>query len=89
LARIRIEFGVWVFWRNLWRRGVHVNTPKLGSRGEGKCLGEFYGVYADLRREFVWGNFKLEFFGVLLVSPRGTTEEGGHLCVSLHTIGGI
>jgi hypothetical protein len=87
--KVGIEFGDWIFWRNFWRRGTHVNIPKIGSRGEGKCLGEFWGVYADLRREFKWGNFKLGFLGVFLVSPREPIEEGGHLCVFLYTIGGI
>jgi hypothetical protein len=43
-------------------------------------LGEFWGVYAELRREMVWGNLKLGIFGVLAVGPRGPYEEGGHLC---------
>jgi hypothetical protein len=75
-----LDFGIWFFWGNFWRRGVHVNTPKLGSRGAGKCLGEFRGVYADLRREYVWGNLKLDFFDVLGGGPRGATEEGGPMC---------
>jgi hypothetical protein len=29
----------WFFWRNFWRRGTHVNTPKIGSRGAEKCSG--------------------------------------------------
>jgi hypothetical protein len=79
--------GVWnflselIFWRNFWRRGTHVNTPKNGSRGDKKCLGEFWGVYAELRRESVWGNLKIDFFEFLLVVPRRDTEEGGHSCV--------
>jgi hypothetical protein len=56
-----------------------VNTPKIGSRGAGKCLGEFWGVYAVLRRELWWGNLKLEFFEDLLVVPRVFIEEGGQL----------
>jgi hypothetical protein len=39
LAGIRIGFGVGIFWRNFWRRGTHVNTLKIGSRGEEKCIG--------------------------------------------------
>jgi hypothetical protein len=31
--------GLAVFWRNFWRRGVHVNTLEIGSRGGEKCLG--------------------------------------------------
>jgi hypothetical protein len=73
------QFWFGNFWRNFWRRGVHVNTPKIGSRGEEKCLGEFWGVYAVLRREFNWGNFNLDFFESFLVCPRRDTEEGGHL----------
>jgi hypothetical protein len=30
------------------RRGAHVNTPKIGSRGAEKCLEEISGFYADL-----------------------------------------
>jgi hypothetical protein len=41
-----------IFWRNFWRRGAHVNILKIGSRGVENCLGEFLGVYADLRRDF-------------------------------------
>jgi hypothetical protein len=68
-----------IFWRNFWRRGAHVNTLKIGSRGVKNCLGEILGVYADLRRDFKWGNLKLEFFGVLVEVPRETIEEGGQL----------
>jgi hypothetical protein len=72
------------FWRNFWRRGTHVNIPKLGSRGEGNCLGEFWWVYAVLRRELCWGNLKLDFFKVLVGVPRGFIEEGGHyVCISV------
>jgi hypothetical protein len=78
LAEIGIGFWELDFWGNLSRRGTHVNTPKIGSRGAEKCLGEFYGVYADLRREFGWGNLKLGFFEVLLVYPRVSIEEGDH-----------
>jgi hypothetical protein len=78
LAGIGMEFLELNFWGNLWRRGTHVNIPKIGSRGAEKCLGEFYGVYADLRREFGWGNLKWGFFEVLLVNPRGCVEEGDH-----------
>jgi hypothetical protein len=68
---------VWIFWRNFWRRGTHVNTPKIGSRGGGNCLGEFLGIYAVLRRECFWGNLKMDFFWVLFVEPRVSVEEGG------------
>jgi hypothetical protein len=59
------------------RRGVHVNTPKLGSRDGGNCFGGIWGSYADLRRKIFWGNLDLEFFGGLVESPRRCTEEGG------------
>jgi hypothetical protein len=42
-------------------------------------LGEFRGVYAELRREFKWGNLDLVFFEGLTVVPRGSIEEGGRL----------
>jgi hypothetical protein len=71
----------WNFWPDFWnvvqRRGGHVNTPKNGSRVGVFCLGEIWGSHAVLRREFIWGNFKLDFFEDLLVSPRGDCEEGG------------
>jgi hypothetical protein len=44
-------------------------------------LEEFEGVYADLRRDFGWGNWVLLFFGVLGGGPRRYIEEGGHSCV--------
>jgi hypothetical protein len=59
------------------RRGVHVNTPKNGSRVGVLCFGGILRFYAELRREIIWGNWKLGFFGGLLVVPRGPTEEGG------------
>jgi hypothetical protein len=71
------------FWRNFWRRGAHVNTPKIGSRGDVKCSGGIYGFRADLRRESDRGNLDLTVFWFLLVGPRGPTEEGGHYCVFL------
>jgi hypothetical protein len=40
-------------------------------------FGGILGFYAVLRRDLIWGNFNLDFFEVLGVSPRGTTEEGG------------
>jgi hypothetical protein len=59
------------------RRGVRVNTPKIGSRGAVFCLEEISGFYADLWRELLWGNLVWVFFGVLFGVPRGYTEEGG------------
>jgi hypothetical protein len=58
-----------------------VNPPKIGSRVGVLYIGGILRVYADLRREIKWGNLKWGFFGVLLVCPRRTIEEGGHLCV--------
>jgi hypothetical protein len=67
----------WNFWGRLQRRGVHVNIPEKGSRDGGKCSGGISGFYAELRRELVWGNLNLAFFGFLGGSPRGAVEEGG------------
>jgi hypothetical protein len=39
------------------------------------------GIYAELRREFFWGNWNLVFFEVMGGYPRGATEEGGTMCV--------
>jgi hypothetical protein len=69
----------WNFWDTIQRRGTHVSIPKIGSRGEENSFGGILGFRADLRRECDWGNFKWGFFGVLLVVPRGVTEEGDHL----------
>jgi hypothetical protein len=64
------------FWRKFQRRGVHVNTPKKGSRGDAFCLGGIIGFYAELRREFGWRNLNWCFFEVVGVSPRRGGEEG-------------
>jgi hypothetical protein len=82
-------FGFWKFWGNFWRRGAHVNTPKIGSRGEENCLGEFGGVYAVLRREFVEGELRLRVFRVLVGGPREVGEEGGQLVLLFCAIGGF
>jgi hypothetical protein len=74
-----IGFLFGIFWGNFWRRGTHVNTPKIGSRGEGKCLGEFLEFHADLRRKCFWGNLNLTLFWGLGVGPRVSIEEGGQL----------
>jgi hypothetical protein len=63
------------------RRGAHVNTPEIGSRGDAFCLGGIYEIHADLRRESKWGNLKGDFFWVLLVGPRGLDEVGDRHCV--------
>jgi hypothetical protein len=62
------------------RRGTHVNIPKIGSRVGVFVFGGIYGFCAELRREFVWGNLNLGFFGVLGVGPWEVTEEGGPMC---------
>jgi hypothetical protein len=72
---LRLEF----FLEEIQRRGTHVNTPKIGSR-----VGLFLhrgniGFYAELRREFYWGNLNLGIFGGFGSGPRRTTEEGGQL----------
>jgi hypothetical protein len=80
------EFWEFGFWGKVQRRGVHVNTPKRGSRGEEICFGGIWGFYAELRREFNRGNLNLDFFGVLAVVPREVIEEGGQvvfICVHL------
>jgi hypothetical protein len=64
-------------WDPVQRRGTHVNTPKIGSRVGVYCSGGILRFCAELRRKTFWGNFKLDLFWVLGVSPRGPTEEGG------------
>jgi hypothetical protein len=59
------------------RRGAHVSVPKIGSRAALLCFGGIWGVHADLRREFWWGNLDLVIFGLLGGFPRGVIEEGG------------
>jgi hypothetical protein len=49
-------FGIGIFWGQVQRRGTHVNTPKIGSRDGEKCFGGIQRFYAELRREFIWGN---------------------------------
>jgi hypothetical protein len=34
-------------------------------------------IYAELRREYYWGNFNLAFFEGLVGVPRRGIEEGG------------
>jgi hypothetical protein len=69
------------------RRGAHVSTPKIGSRGDVLCFRGILGNHADLRRDLDWGNSDLLFFEVLFRVPRGGTEEGGPLCVFLYVWG--
>jgi hypothetical protein len=67
------------------RRGAHVNVPKIGSRGEVLCFGGIQRFYAELRRDFIWGNLKLDFFCALVGDPRELTEEGGQfVCQCMH-----
>jgi hypothetical protein len=74
------DFGKLEFLGPGQRRGAHVNTPKIGSRGVLLCFGGISGFCAELRREIIWGNLDLTFFGVLGVVPRRSTEEGGPTC---------
>jgi hypothetical protein len=69
------------------RRGVHVSTPEIGSRGELFCFGGILDSHADLRREIVWGNLDLVIFGVVGVVPRKSIEEGDH-CAFPRVFGG-
>jgi hypothetical protein len=77
------------FWDLVQRRGARVFSPEIGSRDGVFCLGEFLGFYAELRRDFEWGNLRWGFFEVLLVGPRGPDEEGGQWCVAFVHFGGI
>jgi hypothetical protein len=67
------------FWRNVRRRGVHVNILKIGSRGGGFVFGGIQRFYAELRREIFWRNLNWVIFEGLLGVPRRVTEEGGQL----------
>jgi hypothetical protein len=79
----------WIFWGNRQRRGVDVNVPEIGSRDGVFVFGGILGFYAILRREWVWGNFNLEFFGGLFGVPREVTEEGGQYVCFLRVFWGI
>jgi hypothetical protein len=50
------DLGDFVVWGNVRRRGVHVNTAEIGSRGEVFCFGGIQRFYAELRRDLIWGN---------------------------------
>jgi hypothetical protein len=52
------------FWGNVRRRGTHVSTLKIGSRGEVKCFGGILAFCAELRRELEWGNWGLGFLRI-------------------------
>jgi hypothetical protein len=71
------EFEDLEFWKAGQRRGGRVNTPEIGSRDGVLCFGGNLGIYADLRRESVWGNLKLVVFGFLVGDPRSPIEEEG------------
>jgi hypothetical protein len=47
-----------------------VNILKIGSRADVFCFGGIQRFYAELRREYNWGNLKLVFLGGL---GRGST----------------
>jgi hypothetical protein len=87
LDRIEKIFGEFEVLEELQRRGVHVSIPKIGSRGEESCFGGIQRFYAELRREYCWGNLNWSFFLVLPGGPRRDTEEGGPLCVCLVFLG--
>jgi hypothetical protein len=76
--RIEKNFGVWEFWDLVQRRGGRVSPLKIGSRDGEMCFGGICWIYADLRREFIWGNLVLVFFEIMGDDPRGGWEEGGH-----------
>jgi hypothetical protein len=44
------------FLGELQRRGVRVKLPEIGSRDGVFCFGGISGIYAELRREYCWGN---------------------------------
>jgi hypothetical protein len=68
---------VWVFEGNLWRRGVDVNIPEIGSRGARNCFGGIQRFYAELRRELFWGNWNLGFYSGFRVDA---WRRGGTMC---------
>jgi hypothetical protein len=51
--RIGMIFGDLEFLGELQRRGAHVNSPEIGSRGGVFCCWGNLGFCADLRRECV------------------------------------
>jgi hypothetical protein len=73
--------GFGIFESQVQRRGGRVNTLKIGSRAGQKCFGGILGFYAELRRDWEWGNLNLGFFEDLFGGPRGATEEGDQWCV--------
>jgi hypothetical protein len=79
--------GIGIFEGQVQRRGVHVNTPKIGSRVGELCLEEFYWFYAVLRRESIWGNFNLVNLGFLSGGLTWACEEGGPFSVFIACLG--
>jgi hypothetical protein len=79
LAEIGIGILGFVIWGKLQRRGTHVNTLKIGSRGELLCFWRNLGFYAVLRREYNWRIWFWSILRGLGDDPRGGNEEGGPL----------
>jgi hypothetical protein len=80
-------FGIGIFESRVQRRGGRVSTLKIGSRDGFFCFGGILGFYADLRRDFIWGNFNLAFFGGLVEDPREFIEEGGQYVCQFMCLG--
>jgi hypothetical protein len=87
LEEVETIFGIGSFGGQVQRRGAHVSTLEIGSRGAETCFGGIQRFYAELRREFGWGNLSLGFFGVLGGGPRAFIEEGGLLVVLVMGLG--
>jgi hypothetical protein len=79
LAEFEKISGNLEFWGKVQRRGTHVNTLKIGSRGVCLCFGGILGSYADLRREFGWVRLEFGVFGRVVRGITWGWEEGGHL----------
>jgi hypothetical protein len=73
-------FGDLEFWGELQRRGAHVKTLEIGSRGDVFCFWGNIGFYAELRRESGLGLAVFERFGRCSAWVVG---GGGALCVAL------
>jgi hypothetical protein len=50
------DFWGFEFLGRVQRRGARVNIPEIGSRVGVFVLGGILGFYAELRREYCWGN---------------------------------
>jgi hypothetical protein len=68
-------------WGKVQRRGVHVNTPKIGSRVGGNCFGGILRFHAELRREFEGGIGNWSVLGFLGGKLTWEGRRGGSLCV--------